>query len=173
MRRDLRSADVDDRTLDLWDDLPRPPPPPAHPPRGGGVGGRQAGRPARTGGGGYLNGCTASELCADPRLRELAEIGLSATWLGVARQLGYDQFVALWRLLSADPALRNDNNQIELTLRPFRAYERYQRNRYIETLTQQGLPLSLIHQLVRHELGESLGYRQMKRLVAAARVRRA
>ena len=66
----------------------------------------------------------------------MAEIGLSATWLSVARLLGYDQFVAFWRLLSSDPALRNDDDQIELRLRPFRAYERYQRNRYIATLVQ-------------------------------------
>lgn len=164
-----RNADPVAATLDLWPEHPRPQDPPAKPPRKGGVGGRQA-RPAAPGaGGGYLDGCTASELRADPRLRELAEIGLSATWLSVARQLGYDQFVAMWRLLSSDPALRNDDDQIELHLRPFRAFERYQRNRYIATLVLAGLRPSQIHEMVRKDLGERLSMRHIMRLAADGR----
>lgn len=140
-----------------------------HPP---GVGGRQAPGHPRPGGGGYLDERTAAEVAApDIRLRELAEIGLSATWLGVARLLGYDAFVAMWRLLSSDPALRNDDDQIELRLRPFRSYERYQRNRYIDTLVAAGMRPSEIHALVHTELGEKLSYRHIKRLAAASRVR--
>ena len=107
------------------------------------------------------------------RLRELAEIGLSATWLSVAQLLGYEQFVAMWRLLSADPALRNDDDQIELRLRPFRAFERYQRNRYIATLVQAGIKPSDIHAMVHKDLGEKLSYRHIKRLAAAGRARAA
>lgn len=102
---------------------------------------------------------------------ELAEIGLSATWLSVAQLLGYDQFVAMWRLLSSDPGLRNDDDQIELRLRPFRAFERYQRNRYIATLVQAGIKPCEIHALVRADLGETLSYRHIKRLAAAGRDR--
>lgn len=105
-------------------------------------------------------------------MRELAEIGLSATWLQVAELLGYDQFVAMWRLLSANAMLRNDDNQIELMLRPFRAFERYQRNRYIATLVQSGMKPSQIMGMVRADLGESLGYRQVKRLAAAGRAKK-
>jgi len=92
-------------------------------------------------------------------------------WLGVARLLGYDQFVALWRHLSADPMLRNDDDQIEVRLRPFRSYERYQRNRYIETLVAAGFKPAEIHTMIRAELGESLSYRQVKRLASAGKVR--
>ena len=138
---------------------------------GGVVEGRRPARHAPAGGGGYLNGCTTSELRQDIRLRELSEIGLSATWLGVARILGYDAFVAMWRQLSADPALRNDDDQIELRLRPFRSYERYQRNRYIDTLAAAGLKPSQIHEMVRTELGEKLSFRHIERLAKAARVR--
>lgn len=164
MSNETRSETGAGDTLDLFPDLPAPPMPPR-------VGGRQGRpRPPR-GGGGYLNGCTPSELRTDIRLRELSEIGLPATWLAVANLLGYDAFVAMWRLLSSDPALRNDDDQIELRLRPFRAYERYQRNRYIDTLVASGLKLSQIHAMVRTELGETISYRHMKRLAAASRVR--
>lgn len=176
MPAESRSGSAADLTLDLFPDLIPPglrrdgqPIGPA----AGGVGARQRRSTGRAGGGGYLNGCTPSELRADVRLRELAEIGLSATWLSVAQLLGYDQFVAMWRLLSSDPALRNDDDQIELRLRPFRAFERYQRNRYIATLVQAGIKPSDIHAMVRQDLGEKLSYRHIKRLAAAGRARQA
>lgn len=136
-----------------------------------GVGGRQPHRAGAGGGGGYLDGRTASEVRADPRLRELAEIGLSATWLGIAQLLGYDLFVAFWRQLSADPALRDDDNQIEIRLRPVRSYERYQRNRYIDTLVASGLKPSQIRQMLKVDLNERLSPTQIRRLTAASRSR--
>lgn len=152
---------------DLWPELvahavePMPTP----------VGGRhRSGRPGR-GGGGYLSGRTASELAADPRLRELAEIGLAAHWLEVARVIGYDQFVTVWRLLSSRDHLRNDDQQIELTLRPFRSYERYQRNRYVEQLALSGLRSHDIRDLLRRELGEQLSPRRVRFLVFEAKKR--
>ena len=165
MAVELRSAAAAARTLDLWPELPAP----CQPPDSTRVGARQARRAPPGGGGGYLNGCTPSGVRQDPRLRELAEIGLSSTWLSVAQLLGYDAFVAMWRLLSSDPALRNDDDQIELRLRPFRAFERYQRNRYIATLVQAGIKPSEIHTMVRQDLGEHLSYRHIKRLAAAGR----
>ena len=172
MLGESRSPSAADLTLDLWPEHPRPALHAPGAPGGRGVGARQGGRRPRGGGGGYLDGRTPSELPADARLRELAEIGLSATWLAVAEQLGYDQFVAMWRLLSADAALRNDDNQIELRLRPFRAWERYQRNRYIATLVQAGLRPSEIHAMVEENLGETLSSRHIKRLAARGKARR-
>lgn len=135
----------------------------------GGVGGRRRPGSVRRGGGGYLDGRTPAELRADPRLRELAEIGLAAHWLAVASIVGYDAFIAMWRLLSSDPALRNDDSQIELYLRPFKSYERYQRNRYIDTLVMAGLRPSLILDMVRQDLGENLSHRHIRRLAARGR----
>lgn len=168
---DLRSGSAAGETLELWPDLARPATPRDGAAAAQGVGARLRTRAVRRGGGGYLNGCTPSELRQDPRLRELAEIGLSSTWLGVAHLLGYDQFVAMWRLLSSNAALRDDDNQIALRLRPFRAYERYQRNRYIATLVQAGIKPSQIHEMVRQDLGEKLGLRHIKRLAAAGKAR--
>lgn len=167
----MRTADPVADTLDLWPEHPRPPSPAPAARRPEGVGARRRRAAPGGAGGGYLNGCTPSELRADPRLRELAEIGLSATWLSVARLLGYDAFVEMWRQLSSDPALRNDDDQIELRLRPIRALERYQRNRYIATLVQAGIKPSQIHEMVRSDLGERLSLRHIKRLAAAGRRR--
>lgn len=105
----------------------------------------------------------------DPRLDELADIGLSATWRDVARLIGYDDFVTLWRRWSSMPELRA-HNQIELRLRPVRSFERYQRNRYIETLVAAGLKPSQIYQMLQKQLGEQMSFRHLMRLVAAGRV---
>lgn len=104
-------------------------------------------------------------------MRELAEIGLAAHWLAVAAIVGYDDFIAVWRRLSSDPALRDDDNQIELRLRPIRSFERYQRNRYIETLVASGWQHRQIHELLVRDLGERLSYRQVKRLAIESKTR--
>jgi hypothetical protein len=169
-----RSARGDWQQLDWLGGLAEPVHTPEAPHVGahrGGVGGRQGPRPVRRGGGGYLNGRTPSELRSDPRLRELAEIGLAAHWLAVAEIAGYEAFLAIWRSLSLNPALRDDDNQIELRLRPFRAFERYQRNRYIETMVSAGLTHRQIHESIVRDLGERLSYRQTKRLAIEARAR--
>ncbi|WP_271008674.1 hypothetical protein [Paucibacter sp. B51] len=107
----------------------------------------------------------------DPRLAELLDIGLSASWVAVARLVGYEDFVGLWRFWSAQPGLRRGKGgQIELRLRGVRAFDRYQRNRYIETLVASGLKPSEIYTMVKQQLGETLSLRHLNRLVHASRV---
>ena len=106
----------------------------------------------------------------DVRLRELLDIGLSASWVAVARLVGYDDFVSLWRMWSAEPSLRTTRGTIELRLRSVRQYDKYQRNRYIETLVASGLKPSEIHAMVRAQLGENMSFRHLSRLVSAVRV---
>lgn len=168
MRDQSRSTAADVGTLELWPELSTPRPPP---PGGQGVGGRRGSSAPRAGGGGYLNGRTPSEFQKDIRLRELSEIGLSKIWLDIAAVIGYDQFIAIWKNISSKPELRDDSNQVSLTIRPFRAYERYQRNRYIDTLVAAGLRPSQVHSVVRHDLGENLTVSQITRLCAAARAK--
>ncbi|MBA4343229.1 MAG: hypothetical protein C0423_13910 [Methylibium sp.] len=110
-------------------------------------------------------------LQGDPRIGELAAIGLTSTWLAVARLIGYDAFVASWAEWSADPGLRNRDNLIELHLRQYSSFERYQRNRYIETLVAAGLPAREVYRMVSAELGERLSLRQLTRLMTKTRVR--
>lgn len=171
MSTEVRSAAGRGAQLGLWPETDSHSPTPGATLDGahqGGVGARRRPRPVRQGGGGYLDGRTASELRGDARLRELAEIGLQAHWLAVADIVGYDGFIALWKRLSADPALRNDDNQIEIRLRPFKSYERYQRNRYIDTLVASGLKTRQINELLQVNLGERLSIRQLKRLKASS-----
>lgn len=106
----------------------------------------------------------------DPRLAELLDIGLSASWVAVARLVGYEDFVGLWRYWSAQQGLRGKGGQIELRLRGVRAFDRYQRNRYIETLVASGLKPSEIYSMVKQQLGEKLSLRHLNRLVHASRV---
>lgn len=73
-------------------------------------------------------------------------------------------------MLSSDQSLRNDCNQIELTLRQFAVYERYQRNKYIETLDKLGYKASEIHAIIWHKLGEPMSYRHLQRLITGSRV---
>lgn len=89
----------------------------------------------------------------------------------MAEILGYDAFVAMWRHLSANPALRNDDNQIDIRLRSIRSYDVYQRNRYIETLSAAGLTLPEIRSMVQSRLGEKLSHRHILRLTTQAKVR--
>lgn len=107
----------------------------------------------------------------DPRIAELIDIGLPQLWIDVAHLLGYDDFVALWAAWSAEPSLRGRRNAIELRLRTIRAFEKYQRNRYIETLVAAGLRPSQIHTMLQNELGENMSFRHLKRLTNAAKVR--
>lgn len=98
-------------------------------------------------------------------------MGLSSVWLQIADMIGYDTFVAIWRFVDAQPELRDDSNQIALTLRQYRTFERYQRNRYVETLVVAGLNASQIHAMVNKELREGLTFRHVKRLIAQANVK--
>ncbi|MFG6440499.1 hypothetical protein [Roseateles sp. LKC17W] len=106
----------------------------------------------------------------DPRIAELIDIGMSELWINVAHLIGYDDFVALWAAWSAEPSLRGRSNAIELRLRTIRAFEKYQRNRYIETLVAAGLKPSQIYTMLQTKLGESMSFRHLKRLTNKAKV---
>lgn len=139
---------------------------------GQGVGDRQGGaRPGRRGGG-YLNECTPSELWEDAKFRELSDMGLPAFWLRVAREIGLDNFLTLWRMLDKEDSMRSDSDgMVQVQIRPFASYERYQRNRFIESLAAIGLSTQQIRQRVCVELGEELSDRHILRLAARRKVR--
>lgn len=138
---------------------------------GQGVGARQA-TPSRPGrGGGYLHECIGSQLLTDARIRELADMGMPDVWLKVAHSIGFDAFMLFWRVLDAEESMRSDSDSaIEIRLRRFRSFERYQRNRLIESLVDQGLTDTLIRECVRVELGEELSLPHIGRLAGARRV---
>lgn len=146
-----------------------------------GVGARQADLFAPQGGGGYLDERNRSDLSKKDleaaKIRELDDMGLSRLWLRVAATIGYDNFLQLWRLLDTaaeQRELRLSDNQsmIEVQLRRFSSFRRYQRNRFIETLAASGLPADQIRLEVKAQLGENLTRNHIVRLARRGRIPR-
>lgn len=118
---------------------------PCIPPQGWGVG--NAPPPPSRLGGGYLSICMPSEFSvpaekkfSDPRIEQLEDMGLRRTFIDVAEAIGFDAFMTMWRIFSADESFRDQGpSAMRIVMRPFSAWERYQRNKYIEHLMASGL----------------------------------
>lgn len=137
-----------------------------------GVGARHCESLAPTGGGGYLDECTPPELWEDAKFRELADMGLPSVWLEVAHDLGYEPFMRMWRRLDAAIEMRSDTeSMIEVQLRRYSSFQRYQRNRFIEALVAMGVGTREIRDRVQKDLGEDLSHTHIRRLAARRRVR--
>lgn len=132
---------------------------------GEGVGARQGhGQPAPRGGG-YLDECTPDQLWEEAKFRELAEMGLPQVWLDVARDIGYDAFMRMWRRLDAAVELRDEaESMIEVKLRRYSSFQRFQRNRFIETLVALGVSGDEIRERVTRAIGEKLSISHIRRL---------
>lgn len=129
------------------------------------------------GGGGYLNECTSSKLLEEAKIREFSDMGLPAIWIRVANAIGYDNFLQFWRILDTAAELqevrRSENeSMIEVQLRRYTSFKRYQRNRWIETLAANGLPNAVIQQAVKQRLGEKLDRSHIRRLAIRGRMPR-
>lgn len=139
-----------------------------------GVGGRQADPPPPAGGGGYQDICRVLNFCGagaqkkrDPRLDELRQMGLQRVWLDVAEAIGVDALLTLWRILDSDQANRvDDNGRVLVPIRTFSTYLRYQRNRYIETLSSMEIPPHEIRERVQRQLGEKISMTHLYRILA-------
>lgn len=93
-------------------------------------------------------------------------MGISASWMRVAEVIGADAFLAMWRVLDADPSFRTDNGDLRLHLRPYRSYLRYQRNRYIEQLAAGGASAKDIRESVKLNLCERISLRHISRILS-------
>ena len=134
-------------------------------------------------GGEYLNNCDLPNFSnpapapgvekkrRDPRFEELERIGLPRVWLRIAERVGFDTWLDIWRILSDDESVRHDGGARLPKLRCYSAYSRYQRNRYIEALAAQGMPLGAIHRALLENLRESLDVTNIKKIAKRARVR--
>lgn len=135
-----------------------------------GVGGRRPPAPPPPGGGGYLDICTGLKLLPgdapdrDPRLDELRSMGLPSVWLRIAAAVGVDAFLATWRILDSEPAFRSDDGDLDIRMRSFRSYLRYQRNRYIESLCSAGMTAREIQEAVHRHLCERISIRHISRI---------
>lgn len=134
--------------------------------RGGGSAGPP--RPLARGGG-YLKNCTilnfqpVAEKKRDPRLDELREMGLQRAWLEVAEAIGVDAFLKAWRILDADGSNKTDDGRRLVPMRSYGCFERYQRNRYIETLVGAGCTPDEISHLLHQQIGEKISARHILR----------
>lgn len=141
-----------------------------------GVGARQAAPPLSPRGGGYQETCTAQEFSTrpprpqknrDPRLDELQKIGLKRVWLDVAEEIGVDAFLAMWRILDADDSSRHKEGFLQVHLKLYRSFLRYQRNRYIEALAALGYKPVEIQRSLARQLREPVSLRHISRLACA------
>lgn len=162
--------------------LPRDAPaPPASP----GVGGRRGPAPAPAIRGGYPDNCNVFEFdvgvkkiaAGDPRLGELATMGLPDYWLQVAEYLGVDAFLGMWRILDANrdsiPASKcSGANSMAPTLRTYSNYLRFQKNRFVETLAAQGVEPREIQKRVETQLCETISIVHIRRLTQKVRIKR-
>lgn len=134
----------------------------------GRVGGRLPARPFSQEVGGYLDIQPVSNFraAADARMDELRTMGLPAPLLRAAEAIGVDAFLAFWRIIDQEQAYRADNGNIELKMRSYRSYLRFQRNRYIEQLATTGMPPAEIQNAVRLNLCEQISLRHIYRVGA-------
>lgn len=145
------------------------------------VGGRQEAGASAPQGGGYPDICNVLEFqkkrprqkngaARDVRLDELRKMGLQRVWLDVAEAIGADAFLAMWRIIDADPATQHNDTSLRLSLRVYRSYLRFQRNRYIEALATQGVPPLEIKRRLERQLCETVSLRHITRIAATAKL---
>lgn len=154
------------RSEEIAQGNPTPPTTPA------GVGGRHGDLPTFARGGGYLKNCTAFEprlggskkIARDPRLDELQALGLHPTWQKVAAEIGMDAFLAMWRLVDQEQQWHHPKGTLEIPLRHYASYLRYQRNQYIRALSGTGLHERQIHYRLLAAYGEKLEPTHIKRI---------
>jgi hypothetical protein len=144
-----------------------------------GVGARH-GSPGRAhGGGGYLDVCTAANFEApraapqkiaphrDPRLADLARIGLQGVWLDVAEEVGVDVLLRIWRIIDASNETMINGRRCFVPIIQYRTFLRHQRNQYIRELSKTLAPKQIRHR-VNRQLGESVSMRNIWRIVNGA-----
>lgn len=100
-------------------------------------------------------------------------MGLPGYWLEVLALVGYEKFIGVWRILDRAVEARSDtDSMIEVKLRRYSSYRRYQRNRFIEGLVAMGYNDREIRSAVEAQLDEKLSVSQIHRLASRRRVRR-
>ena len=103
-------------------------------------------------GGGYLKNYTIFQPLnqktnfVDPRLDELRKMGLSAAWQRVASEIGFDNFLKMWRVLDSESKFQDERYGLLMNLRRYSSYLRYQRATYILNCHKKGLNYEQITQ---------------------------
>lgn len=134
------------------------------------LGARQGVAPTTARWGGYQQTCSVLNFPSrrDPRLDELRGLQLGDTWIGVAEIIGFDQFIAVWRLLTSSNAWLDEGHRVYLP--SFRKYLRLQRNLLIEALLSDGQTSADIRAHVKRTLGEDIDLPHFRKIVAKIRM---
>ena len=134
-----------------------------------GVGGRHAAPAPPPRGGGYLDICTTFQapLGRDPRLDALRQMGLHHTWQQVAAAIGMDAFLEMWRILDAEERFHHEGDGLRVSLRRYRSFLRFERDRYICALADAGLSTNDIRQRLADQFGENLSPKRIRLIIEA------
>jgi len=139
-----------------------------------GVGGRQPNTTPPPEGGRYPDICTRSGPGQggddDPRLRELAEIGLGERWMRIAHTIGYDAFVAMWRILAVEHlhCEKPTYSRVRVWVPSYPRLLRQQRDKYIRERAGINPDLKQIQADIEKNLGESLSLTHIQRVINRA-----
>ena len=136
------------------------------------VGGRQQENIIFSQGGGYLEKYRFVEFQktdltkkTDPRLLHLRRIGLNATLQQIAKAIGFDNFLKMWVILDQDRSSKTDSGAINLHIRSFKAWQRFERARLIKALHAEGNSARQISDKVQDQFGERLHHSYISRLI--------
>ncbi|PHS25942.1 MAG: hypothetical protein COA83_04580 [Methylophaga sp.] len=118
-------------------------------------------------GGGYLDICTDLEVSKknsrDPRLDELADMGIGGFWRSLADDIGFDAFMVVWNSLSCHASGGDDGHRVYIPR--YDAFMRYQRNRMILSLSSTGLKARDIRERVISDLREHVSINHINKLI--------
>jgi len=147
---------------------------PRTPGSGVGVGGRHTHPPTPTEGGGYLDVCTKNDAAplADPRLAELAEVGLSSIWIRIAASIGVDQFLVVWQILDEVNLEGEQRDRVRIRVPLFAKFKRLQRIKLILAYAQAEMPHPDIKKMIKAELGEELTLTHIQRIINKYKIKK-
>lgn len=135
------------------------------------VGGRLADPPSPEEGGGYLDICTSPwagmrPAPRDPRIDALVSLGISDRWIRIARVVGVDAFLAMWRILDEES---DGYHGARVRVPRYESWRRQARNEYIVQLAEQGLrPRQIRRILAKERVCGSISERHICRIIASA-----
>ena len=137
----------------------------------GPVGGRQETTTRSGQGGGYPDICTdyvgtMARGISDPRLEDLRALGIHDRWLRVARAIGVDAFIQVWRILDEG---NNTSEGVRVRVPMFSSWRRRKRNMYIVALAESKSPREIRKHLLGQGWCERISERHISRIIAKAK----
>lgn len=107
------------------------------------VGVRHSPTTSHSQGGGYLQNCTIfkpldTQTERDPRIDELKKMGLHIAWIRVAEEIGFDNFLKMWRVIDGEEKFQDERYGLLMSLRRYNSYKRHQRYIYIMNCYKSG-----------------------------------